>query len=194
MATFAELVSDTYILTNRPDLVSETKLAVKAATLKAHQSDFFPKDLYEIGIQWPTPDYFQSLEYRALIARWRAFKFLRKYSDSTPGDFFKLLTPEQTLDRYSYNKEDICYLAGEMLEIRSSTQDTYMLLGCYINPIIDENSYSSWIALDHPYAIVYEAARSIFKQTGWDEQAAAIRQEVAEQYQILKQEVTAYGE
>lgn len=194
MATFSELVSDVYTLTNRPDLVNETKLAVKSATLKAHHSDFYPKDLYETGITWPTPDYIQSIEYRTLIPRWRAFKYLRKYADSLPSDFIKLLTPEQTLDRYSINKEDICYLAGEMLEIRSSTQDTYMILACYIHPITDENSYSSWIALDHPYAIVYEAARSIFKQIGWDEQAASIKQEVAEQFQILKQEITAYGE
>ncbi len=194
MATFAELLADTYIITNRPDLVNETKLAVKAATLKAHQSDFYPKDLYEVGITWPTPDYIQSIEYRTLIPRWRAFKYLRKYADSTPGAFIKLLTPEQTLDGYNINKENVCYLAGEMLEIRSSTQDDYMILSCYINPILDENSYSSWIALDHPYAIIYEAARSIFKQIGWDEQAQQIRQEVGEQYQILKQEVTAYGE
>jgi hypothetical protein len=194
MASFAELVADVYIITNRPDLVNETKLAVKAATLKAHQSDFYPKDLFEIGITWPTPDYIQSIEYRTLVPRWRAFKYLRKYADSTPGAFISLLTPEQTLDRYSINKDDICYLAGEMLEVRSSTQDAYMILSCYLNPILDENSYTSWIALDHPYAIVYEAARSIFKQIGWDEQAASIRQEVGEQYQILKQEVTAYGE
>jgi len=193
MASFAELVADVYILTNRPDLVNETKLAVKAATLKAHQSDFFPKDLFETGIAWPSPDYIQSIEYRTLIPRWRAFKYLRKY-DTVPGAFITLLTPEQTLDRYSINKDDICYLAGEMLEIRSSTQDTNMILACYLNPILDENTYSSWIALDHPYSIVYEAARSIFKQIGWDEQAASIKQEVAEQFQILKQEVTAYGE
>lgn len=197
MASFNELLADTYIITNRPDLVNATKLAIKAATLKAHQSDFYPKDLYETGITWPTPEYLQSIDYRALIPRWRAFKYLRKYTNGTtgaPGSFIQLLTPEQTLDSYSINREDICYLAGEMLEIRSSTLDQYMIIGCYVNPVLDENTYSSWIALDHPYAIVYEAARSIFKQIGWDEQAQQIRQEVAEQYQILKQEVTAYGE
>jgi len=194
MATFSELCSDVYILTNRPDLVAETKLAVRAATLKAHQSDFYPKDLFEVGIFWPTPDYLQSLDYRLLIPRWRAFKYLRKYANGAPGNFIKLLTPEQTLDGYSINREDICYVAGEMLEIRSSTADDNMILACYVNPDTSENSFNSWIALDHPYAIVYEAARSIFKQIGFDEQATSIRQEVAEQYQILKQEVTGYGE
>ena len=194
MATFAELVSDVYTLTNRPDLVAETKLAVKAATLKAHQSDFYPKDLFEIGITWSDPAYIQSIDYRALIPRWRAFKYLRKYSNGMPGDFIKMLTPEQVLDSYGYQKADICYIAGEMLEIRSSTEDTYAIIACYVNPITDENNFSSWIALDHPYAISYEAARSIFKQIGFDEQASSIRQEVMEQYQILKQEVVGYGE
>lgn len=194
MATFAELVSDVHTITNRPDLVTETKLAVRVATLKAHQSDFFPKDMYEVGIQWPTPDYIQSIEYRALIPRWRAFKYLRKYTNNTPGVLFTLLTPEQVLDRYGLQKSDICYIAGEMLEIKSSSQDTNMILACYINPVLDENAFSSWIALDHPYAIVYEAARTVFKQIGFDEQATQIRQEVMEQYQILKQEVVGYGE
>lgn len=194
MATFAELVSDVYTLTNRPDLVAETKLAVKAATLKAHQSDFYPKDLFETGITWSDPAYIQSIDYRALIPRWRAFKYLRKYSNGMPGDFIKMLTPEQVLDSYGYQKADICYIAGEMLEIRSSTKDENLIIACYVNPNTDENNFSSWIALDHPYAISYEAARSIFKQIGFDEQAASIRQEVMEQYQILKQEVVGYGE
>jgi hypothetical protein len=194
MATFAELVSDVYTLTNRPDLVAETKLAVKAATLKAHQSDFYPKDLFETGITWSEPAYIQSIDYRALVPRWRAFKYLRKYSNGMPGDFIKMLTPEQVLDSYGYQKADICYIAGEMLEIRSSTEDAYMIIACYVNPNTDENNFSSWIALDHPYAISYEAARSIFKQIGFDEQASSIRQEVMEQYQILKQEVVGYGE
>lgn len=194
MATFAELVSDVKIITNRPDLDSETKLAVKAATLKAHQFDFFPKDLYEIGISWATPDYIQSVDYRTLIPRWRAFKYLRKYANNMPGKLFTMLTPEQILDRYGYQKDDICYIAGDMLEIRSSTQDSNMIIACYLNPVLTDNNYTSWVAIDHPFAIVYEAARAIFKQIGFDEQAQQMKMEVSEQYQILKQEVVGYGE
>lgn len=194
MTVLSDLIADVYTITKRPDLVADTALAVRIATLKAHQSDFYPKDLYETGISWDDPDYIQSLAYRTLIPRWRAFKYLRKYTSGAPAGFFRMLTPEQTLDAYSINKDDICYLAGEQLEIRSSTQDTNMILGCYLNPDTSESGYSSWIALDHPYCIVYEAARAIFKQTGWEETANSIKQEVAEQYQLLKQEVTAYGE
>ena len=195
MATFAELVADVKTLTNRPDLDSEIKLAVKKATLKAHHSDFYPKDLYEVGITWATPAYTQSLEYRTLIPRFRAIKWLRKTESATadPGAFLTLVTPEQVLDSYSLARSDIFYLAGEQLEIKSSTQDDFMLLGCYLHPDITENGYSSWIALDHPFLIEYEATAAIFKQIGFDEQAAQIRQEVAEQYAELKLEITAGG-
>ena len=194
MATFAELVSDVNVITNRPYLVDETKLAVKAATLKAHQSDFYPKDLHEVGIAWSDPDYIQSIEYRTLIPRWRAFKYLRKYTSGVPGAFFDMLTPEETLDGYGINKENVCYLAGEMLEIRSDSQDSNMILGCYLNPITSEAGFTSWIAQDHPYAIVFEAARIVFRNVGSIEESNNMRQEVAEQYQILKQEVVGYGE
>lgn len=187
MATFAELLADVYTLTNRPDLVNETKVAVKAATLKAHQIDFFYKDLFETGIQWSPVAYTQSLDYRTLFPRWRALKYLRKYADGVPGKFFDILTPEQVLDSYSLAREDICYGAGEMIEIKSSTEDDYMLLGCYLNPDISETAYSSWVALDHPYAIVYDATATVFKTIGFDEQSAQYRQMVAEQYAMIRQ-------
>lgn len=194
MATFAELLADVYTLTNRPDLVDETKLAVKQATLKAHHTDFYPKDLYEVGVSFASAAYLQSLEYRTLIPRYRALKFLRK-SDvtGTPGTILTVLTPEQILDSYSQQKVDICYLAGTQIEIKSSTELQYMLLGCYMHPDITELGFSSWIALDHPYAIVYEAASTLFKMIGYDEQAAMMKQNVLEQFTVLRMELSAVG-
>lgn len=194
MATRAEIIADVYSLTKRPDLVAETDVAVRAATLKAHHSDFFPKDLFETGIQWNPTDYIQELDYRNLIPRWRAFKYLRKAEvTGEGGKFFDLILPEQVLDSYNITRDDVCYLAGEVLKIRSSSLDSYMLLGCYLNPVITETGYSSWIALDCPYAIVYDAAATIFKTIGFDEQERTYRNLVAEQYAYLKQNVVANG-
>ena len=190
MATFAELVADVKTITNRPDLDTEIKLAVKTATLKAHSSDFYPKDLYETAIIWSPVDYFQSLDYRSLVPRWRAFKYLRKYDPTnvtnTSGIFFELITPDDAVDDYRINKTTVCYLAGEQIEIKSSTQDTYMLLGCYLHPDITEATYTSWIAVEYPFAIEMEAASKIFKTTGFDEQAAQMQREVAEQFTLLR--------
>jgi hypothetical protein len=187
MASFSSLLNDVYTITNRPDLIAETKLAVKQATLKMHHSDYYPKDIFETGLSWDPVSFTQSLAYKTLIPRWRTFKYLRKYSDSLPGTFFSLLSVEESLDRYMINRDNICYVAGDMLEIRSSTQDSYMLLGCYLHPDITEEGYTSWIADEHPFAIISDAAATVFKMIGFDEQAAYMKQNVTEQVALLRQ-------
>lgn len=187
MATFTELCSDVYTLTARPDLVNETKLAVKAATLKAHQSDFYYKDLYETGVSFSAEDYTQVLEFRPLLPRFRATKYIRKTdSAGTPGDFLNLITPALSLDRYGSQREDVFYAAGEVIQIKSSTLLQYILFGCYLNPDVAEATYSSWVALDHPYYIVYEAATTLFKTIGQDEAASVYTKLATEQLMMLK--------
>src|SRR3954471_21770445 len=102
MSTFAELVADVYTITNRSDLVTETELAVKSATLQLHRSDFFYKDLLETAIQYTTSDYLQAVDYRTLFPRYRALKYLRKFDGTSEGVgmFFPILTPEEVLDSY----------------------------------------------------------------------------------------------
>ena len=98
--TFDELVAEVYLITNRPDLVNETESAIKAATLKAHKTDFYAKDIYETGVQFDTSDYRQALDYINLISNWRALKYIRRVEDETDdsGTFFDVITPEEILD------------------------------------------------------------------------------------------------
>jgi len=188
MTSFNELLQEVYAVTNRPDLISESKMAIKAATLKAHQSDFYSKDIYE---QYVTlgdeASYLWSLDYISLISNLRSFKYVRKLDpEGTPGDFITILSPEEVLDTYGASRQDIAYVAGRILEIKSSTEINTCLLAAYVNPIVAEGSYSSWVADLYPYVIVFEAARVLFKTIGYDEQSAAYNQLVGEQYQILR--------
>lgn len=174
--TLTELQAEVYTITKRPDLVAETTLAVRQATLALHQSDFFWKDLQETGLSFPTAAYLQEIEYRSILPRFRAIKYLRK-SDSfgATGAFFTVITPEAVLDLYGTDRTDVCYAAGASIEIKSSTQIQYAILGYYENPNVTVAGFSSWIALDHPYAIVFEAAEKIFKMTGKTEEFAAYK-------------------
>jgi len=186
--TFDELVDEVYSLTNRPDLVSETSSAVKAATLKAHQSDFYSKDIHETGVEFDSATYIQSLDIISLISNFRSLKYMRRVTDENDdvGAFFDVLTVEETLDSYGYNRTDIAYVAGRMIEIRSSVEFDKMLLGCYVLPIVRTGAYSSWVAEQHPYVIIREAARVIFKTIGYDEQAAVYERLIAEEYTLLR--------
>ena len=186
----AELTAEVYTITGRSDRTAETLTAIKAATLKAHQSDFYYKDIFETGVAFDTSDYTQSLDYRTLIPLWRAVKYLRKYDITTtpytPGRILDLLVPENVMDRYQVQKTDIYYVAGSYLNINSSTQEQVYLLGCYLNPDITSDGYNSWVAQDHPYAIIFDAAATVFKAIGKDEEAAAYRTLNAEQLSMLR--------
>lgn len=180
MATFASLISEIYTLTKRPDLIAETKLALKQATLRAHHSDFYPRDMHEVGFSWNTPAFTQSLEYQTVFPDFRALKYIRKYADGAPGAVFTVLTPLEILDRYGIERENVCYLAGRMIEIKSSTEDTDMIIGYYKHPDLTEANYTSWIADQYEHVVVTEAAAIIFKMIGFDEQAALFNQLTAQ--------------
>jgi hypothetical protein len=176
--TLNELIAEVYTITNRPDLVAQTLTAVRSATLKLHQSDYYYKDLRETGVSFVSALYVQQLEYRPLFPKWRALKYVRKTdaAGTDTGAFLELVVPENVLDNYKQNRNDICYVAGEVIHIRSSTQLQYIILGRYDSPDITQSGYDSWIALDHPYAIVFEAASTVFKMIGDTDQFAAYTQ------------------
>lgn len=194
--TLNELIAEVYTITNRPDLVAQTLTAVRSATLKLHQSDYYYKDLHEQGIAFLSAQYLQQLEYRVLYPRWRALKYIRK-TDSTgqeQGKFFDLIVPENVLDDYKLNRTDVCYAAGDILQIRSSTQVQYCIVGRYDNPDITQSGYNSWVALDHPYAIVFEAASTVFKMIGDTDQFAAYTGLAGQQLiELRNSNITAQG-
>jgi hypothetical protein len=185
---YADLVTEVYAITGRPDRVAETASAIKAATLEAHQQDYFYPDLVEILLDLGSADFDWSLDYNLISTKWRALKYLRKYDNttSTPGKILDVIVPENVLDDYSVTKQDVCYIAGSFININSSTQERYYLLGFYNNPDINIATYSSWVAVRHPYAIVYSACAKVFKAIGKDEEAATYKSMVPEQYALIK--------
>ena len=168
----AELTEAVYDLTKRPDLVSHALLAIQKATLRAHtfRGEFFYKDLFEFTIDFQSLSYLHQFEYKTLVPRWRAAKYLRKLDmSSTPaiaGKIFTLIHPEAVLDPYQKDRNDVYYIAGLIAQVRSSTEFRYALAACYRYPDITEAGFSSWISEEHPFAIVYNAAAKIFNSVG----------------------------
>jgi hypothetical protein len=186
--TLTELRQAVYDLTNRPDLVSQTLLQIQKATLKCHHSDFYYKDLRESGLEFISEAYFQELDYKTLFPLWRALKYLRKYDAValTPGRFFSVIESDNILDSYSLERSDICYAAGSVIQIKSSTSFQYGIVGYYTEPNITESSYESWIALDHPFAIITEAAAVIFRTIGKTDENARYAEMAIDEINTLK--------
>lgn len=173
-----ELTAEVVVITNRPDRTAETLSALRSALLKLHswEGNFFPKDLYETGITFPTSAFFQAIDYRTIIPRWRALKYLRKFDNTAypppgiAGKFFKIITPEaqSSLDSYNLNQEDVAYLAGEIIQVRSCTEFQYALLGCYRHPLVGStaDTYGSWISQEYPFAVIHLAAAQVLAAVG----------------------------
>ena len=100
-AAFTALLADVYDITKRSDLVAETTLAIRAATLKLHQSDFYPKDLSEAKVQFTSSAYFQSLAYSSLFPRFRNLSYIRKYESGAPTGSLKVIEPTNIFDSYN---------------------------------------------------------------------------------------------
>ena len=196
--SFASIVADVMALTNRPDLVNETNLAVRAATLKAHQKDDWIRDLQEDSIEFTTANYYQTFEYKTVFPLWRKPSYIRNYDNTAntggPGKFLTYITPDKVIDGYGYNRLDVFYVAGSNIQIRTKCENQFFLLGYYANPDVTPLGFSSWIADEFPFAITYEAVAIIFKTVGLDEQVAVYRDMVTEQLQLLTQHaITGVG-
>jgi hypothetical protein len=188
--TFQEIYDEIILITKRPDLVDRTKQAIRAATLKAHQSDFYYKDLIETPVQFTEPFYLQSFVPTEVVPAFRKAKYIRLWVGGITGNAGKFLTPiqiENSIDGYGHTKSDVFYMAGQLLQIRGCSPLDKVLFGCYKNPTVTpEAAYSSWIAVEMPYVIIFEAARTIFKSMSYTEQANEYSQLVGEQFQELK--------
>lgn len=190
-----QLVQAVYTETNRPDLVEETLQKIKVATLTVHSLEEFYQDIQEALVVFDNPLlYLQQLD-TISIPRYRKMVYIRKtdpiattieQSNTFPAvastlptnrfNFLKRIDAGDIFDNYGYEKVDVWYQAGQQVNIKSSTPLHYVTIGWLEYPNVDINQdgagYSSWIADQLPYVIVYHAAGSIFSMIELDKAAA----------------------
>lgn len=214
--TFDEMLQEVYTLTNRPDMVQQTKLALRAATLKMHSVDFFNNDIFTTKVVFPDTNYVQQLD-TSMFQRYRAAAFARLWDDSLSAAqlnifalsaqqmqdnqynyFFKFISPEEIFDNYRTLRYNVAYAAGNVVNFRARVGFNCLMYGFYALPDVAEGSYSSWIADKQPYAIIYDATSRILQTVGqndisrkYDDPRTGL---VPEQIAILKNSyVLSYG-
>ena len=173
--TFSEMYLEVLSITKRPDLQSRIESAIRAATLKVHHSDFFYKDLVEVPIQFNEILPVQNFVPTDVLPTFRKAKYLRIWQgdiNGRPGQFLEHIQIENSLDSYNYIKDNVFYMAGVNLQIRSNPAVQRILFGAYVHPVVAPvEKYKSWVAEQYPYAIIYEAIRTVFRSIGFTEQA-----------------------
>lgn len=176
------------------------QVAASTHTIHTIDGDYFFRDLQESQIVFDHSAYIQALDVSA-FPRYRSFGYFRKNDPSaaayqqnptilppmfsnngyfvttdTKLGFLTPLTPGQSiLDSYGVEKTDVIYQAGSNLRIKSSTSLLYGLVGWWQFPNIDPSNeyanYSSWIAQDWPFSIVFHAASAILQKIGMTDAA-----------------------
>lgn len=186
-----QLIAKVYTITNRPDMVDETLAAIIEATQSIHTTDNFYKDIKEAMIVFDDPTlYIQQLDI-STIPFYRNMSYIKKFNPiltfveqtnnilpaafSFPDCQFDFLEQKDIgtiLDRYGYELRDIWYQAGKNINMKSSTPMQYAKFGWYAYPNIglntDGSQFSSWVADECPYTIIYKAAGQIFANIGED--------------------------
>jgi hypothetical protein len=144
--------------------------------------------------------YLQTLD-TTLFPRYRSLSFLRKWDSSfnaseadptvTPPQYsnwttysmngnlrlkpLEVLDPTDLMDDYHQEKVDVCYQAGNTIFIKSSTPLSEFVVGFYQYPLIDAQNeykgYTSWIAQEYPWAIIFDAAAAIYSKIGQTDSA-----------------------
>lgn len=220
MVTLAQLSNEVYILTNRPDLVAETRVAVRKAIMKFHSADTFKRDLKVTRLQMSTypktaVDQFRwSILLSEFGGQFRRPKSLIYPPELSPPTFvpaplldisvgiswqreYTEVTQDTIFDRYSAERLNYYYIAGNSLTIKSAFDVDYLDFWYYVYPVYNylpngDYTVGSWIVDQYPDAIIEEAAGTVFKMIGKDDEHNRYAQLFAENIAIVR--MTDVGE
>lgn len=176
MTTYAELRDLVYGLTKRPELTGVTAIALKQATLRAHQVDFFQRDARNVVLTYTVPtgnELFVTIpDIYTEAPRIRTPDFLQ-------GTDLVTLLPNENLGYLNSYKEfwdennelrsSYFTLQGTDLVARFAGATGRAVLYYYVNPVVTEAGYSSWIADEYPEELAQWAAAIVWNRSGFQE-------------------------
>lgn len=163
---FNELVEAVVVNTNRPELLNETTLAVQRSTIKMHSLDFFEYDLSEGGLNI-SPTINPRIDLKVLGSEFRKLARIQIMVNGKLMDLNKL-----SLDEVSHGYGHQGYVVmGASLAIYFPWAVSRIHLTYYALPRVQTGQYDSWIANNHPFAIIDDASATVLASVGMNERA-----------------------
>ena len=174
---YDDTLASVLTLVNRPDIQDEIEMHFKTATTSAHLSDKYPRDLVVKPIMLPNQvaAYTSALDITNSLPRIRDISSIRAL-DSTGAPLetprIEVVEIDDIYDnQYNTIKNDIAYLGGRTLNIRTSVGAYGFLVEYYEAPNLARERYDSWIAQLNPALIIYWAAFLTWNGNGNEERA-----------------------
>lgn len=175
MATFAEIQALVEAQTRRPEIPDITKAAIRTAVLRAHHTDFFPRDLVEGPLSYvaSSQTFVDFPSVSASLLRLREIKFVQMLDaiTSVPVEQLEYRQNDDLYDSDGNRRPHVYTLVGDTLRIYPSRNTGNVSVFYFQNPDVSEAQFSSWIADLYPDDIAYWAAAIVFARSGFAEQA-----------------------
>lgn len=175
---YDSMVADIVGLTARPDLEQEIAIALRTATSNAHLSDAYARDYQSTPVQLPNASYLTSLDVPTLFPRMRGVGAIQALNSNyqpillTAANRINIIELGDIYDEYGSLRNNVAYLAGDKLNIRTSMNTNGYLVSWYAAPNTRRDYYSSWIAQLYPDVILYWAASIVLDTNGNEAKAA----------------------
>lgn len=179
MTTFTQLYDLIVDYTKRPELITLTKAALKAATVRAHTSGFFYRDAMSNSqslVLDPSKVWIDIPNVYSLINNLRAIQCVQMLQESND---FPLQTLEyvdrQDIWRPNSNslKTGVYTLEGSTLRLYPNFLTNRIKIEGFVLPVVTEVGFSSWIANDFAEDLAMWAASIVHARTGALELARA---------------------
>lgn len=194
--SYIALQQDIYSLTARPDLVAETAIAIRKATMKCHLADLWKNDIVTTLYPLPVVGDAASLDFRysidltqsATFPYYRRVSSIDEYNSPPTGleQHYKELDNDRILDAYQMEQINYWYQAGQQIQLRANKSLTTLAVDYWRYPDITALNYTSWIADQFRDAIVEEACANVFATIGKDSEAQRYAAKFAENLQLLR--------
>lgn len=174
--TFAELQTLTVGLTRRPEIPAVTNLAIRTAVLRAHHTDFFPRDLVSAEHSYslvPGSPYVDIVSLSGILPRLRSLNTVRGLDPNTQLEVEELdyRDVDDIYDSDGSQRPSIFNLIGDTLRIYPQWATGRLRISYFRNPDVSEATFNSWIADLYPDQIAEWAASIVYARTGFQEQA-----------------------
>ena len=161
MTTLAELELQVYQITNRADLVAETKLAIRQATIAFHHANYFWRDcVFQLIDMSSTQGYKWNINISSTFPNLRVIDSIRLWCPVSETIGHEISYTQQLGCR----GKEFWRVEGNNLHLESPYTTKQFQIKYYKNP--DLANYSSWVADMYPYMIVEYAAAKVLSMIG----------------------------
>lgn len=184
--TLDDLVREVIEETKRPDLQSRIISQIRSSTQAVHLAERWSRDIAEETINFAIPAIKGTINTADLI-RFRRVDAMWPMIDGVPVDDGLIKVDNFTRrDAAGVLIDDYWYIIGTTITVGCSYPIQELKLSYLQNPDCMVSNYSSWIADEYPFLIIYHAAATLLERIGAKDMAAKCKAQASEEFKLMQ--------